>query len=131
MLILYTITLFAVFLTPTEAQLGVLGGTPLFDNSTCVTGPNTTFTNCNTYYSTLANCTSNTTEAALADCQCRQTFFNLMVDCKSELRDCTGNSTWDATLDPQIESWHSVCDSTGIEPTSPILTATNGLPTAN
>lgn len=68
------------FFSFAAAQTGILGGTPLFDNTTCVTGPNTTFTNCNTFYSTLGNCTSNTTTAALVDCECKQSFFDLIIE---------------------------------------------------
>lgn len=47
--------------------------------------------------------------------------------CKNELRICTGNNTWDATLDPLIETWHSVCDSaSGLKPTTPVLSSTRG-----
>jgi hypothetical protein len=68
------------FFSFAAAQSGYLGGTLLFDNTTCVTGPNTTFANCNAFYSTLGNCTSNTTSAVLASCECTQPFFNLIVE---------------------------------------------------
>lgn len=70
----------AAFFSFAAAQSGYLGGTLLFDNTTCVTGPNTTFTSCNGFYSTLGNCTSNTTSASLVACECTQSFFNLILE---------------------------------------------------
>lgn len=73
-------TLFSsTLLSLVQAQIGGIGSTPLFSNTTCLTGPNTTFVNCNTFYSALVDCTSNTTETVAVGCECRQSFFDLVI----------------------------------------------------
>ncbi|RDI78242.1 hypothetical protein Vi05172_g11666 [Venturia inaequalis] len=120
-------TLFSsTLLSLVQAQIGGIGSTPLFSNTTCLTGPNTTFVNCNTFYSALVDCTSNTTQTVVVGCECQQSFFDLVVGCKSELRICSQNNTWDATFDPQIDDWHALCDASGVTVTTPVLAATSG-----